>query len=124
MSAGRGLRRTLQEAEGASMRKILAKDITAAVKKLYLIRQNIRKGEPLFDLYILAAQALLNRAEFAILAASEFLGKTHDIDRQKVKCELLRLSQSYLTEYRKRQTPLHAARMVHTAFGTLLEYLG
>lgn len=102
----------------------LRQDFAAAVKKLDSIRQNIRKGEQLFDLYILAAQALLNRAEFAILAASEFLGKTHDIDRQKVKCELLRLSQSYLTEYRKRQTPLHAARMVHTAFGTLLEYLG
>ena len=87
------------------------------------MRKEIRCGEKLFELYILAAEALLNRADFGILAASEFLEKPHAIDKIQVKNELLRLKKLYLAEYMCRQTPAHAVQITHTIFDTLLEYL-
>ena len=87
------------------------------------MRKEIRYGEKLFELYVLAAEALLNRADFGILAASEFLGKPHTIDKIQVKNELLRLKKIYLAEYMRRQTPTHAVQITHTIFDTLLEYL-
>ena len=100
-----------------------SKDFNTAVNKLHKLRKSVKFGKELFDLYILAAEALLNRADFGILAASEFLGRTHSINRKKVKTELLRLQELYLIEYMHRQTPEHAERIIHTIFGTLLEYL-
>lgn len=98
-------------------------DFAVAVKKLHDLRKEIRYGEKLFELYVLAAEALLNRADFGILAASEFLGKPHTIDKIQVKNELLRLKKIYLAEYMHRQTPTHAVQITHTIFDTLLEYL-
>jgi hypothetical protein len=95
----------------------------AAWAKLLDLQTRITRGNELFSLYILAARTLVNRARFGILAASEFLGIPHNIDRQAVKEELLLLKECYLPEYMKRQTDEHARRMVRIIFDPLLEYL-
>ena len=93
-----------------------------AVEILKKLQKRICRGEELFSLYLLAAEALLNRAKFGIMAASEFLNIPHDIDRNEVKMKLLDLKERYYPEYALRQTPEHARRMVNILFDTLLEY--
>ena len=93
-----------------------------AVEILKTLQKRICRGEKLFSLYLLAAEALLNRAKFGIMAASEFLNIPHDTDRNEVKAKLLDLKERYYPEYAWRQTPEHARRMVNILFDTLLEY--
>ena len=95
----------------------------AAWAKLLDLQTRITRGGELFSLYILAARTLVNRARFGILAASEFLGMPHNIDRLAVKEELMLLKESYLPEYMKRQTDEHARRMVRIIFDPLLDCL-
>ena len=87
------------------------------------MRSNISSGYELFDRYILAAEALKNRAQFGILAASEHLAQPCDIDRNTVKAELLKLRERYKEVYLKRLTPEHTRRTIKILFDTLLEYL-
>lgn len=98
-------------------------EFAEAVEELRRLRGSILRGGELFDLYLLAAEALLDRAEFAVLAASEFLGLPCRIGRERIQTELLRLRDRYLAEYLRRQTPEHARRMTAILFDPLLEYL-
>ena len=63
----------------------LLEKYTTALTGLQELRKEITKGSALFDRYIFAAEALKNRAEFGILAASEYLQKPHPIDRNAIK---------------------------------------
>ena len=101
----------------------LLKDYSLALKNLQEMRLEIKSGYELFDRYILAAEALKNRAEFGILAISEYLQLPCDIDREAVKKELQRLYECYFGVYRRSLTGAHAQRAVNIIFGTLLEYL-
>ena len=101
----------------------LLEKYTTALAGLQELRKEITKGFALFDRYIFAAEALKNRAEFGILAASEYLQKPHPIDRNAIKEKLLIYREKYEQICRARLTPDHAKRASLILFGTLLEYL-
>jgi hypothetical protein len=101
----------------------LLEKYTTALAGLQELRKEITKGFALFDRYIFAAEALKNRAEFGILAASEYLQKSHAVDRNAIKEKLLIYREKYEQICRARLTPDHAKRASLILFGTLLEYL-
>ena len=95
---------------------------TAALAGLRELRKSVTRNEELFDRYILAAEALVNRAAFGVMAASEQLHLEHGIDRGAVEAEMRRLRAGYRKICGGRLTPEHADRTVRILFDTLLEY--
>lgn len=101
----------------------LHENYSQALSGLEQLRTEVKREHELFDRYILAAEMLKNRAEFGILAASEYLKKEHYIERDAVKAKLQILQEKYAKICVQRLTPLHAERAVKIFFGTLFEYL-
>ncbi len=100
----------------------LLSDYQQALAGLKELRTQISSGYELFDRYIFSAEALVNRAKFGIYAASEFLHKPHNIDRDELKAELQKFNDQYYNISLKRMPEPHARRATRVIFGTLLEY--
>ena len=94
-----------------------------ALNTLQNLRKDILKGHDLFDRYILSAKALVNRCDFGIYAASQYLALPCSINANNVKAELINLREEYFKDYQKKLTFTHANRFTQIIFDTLLEYL-